>query len=79
MRGELIGNIRQINIKNIANTLIEKYPDQFKPKNFEINKKKVAELTNVKSKKMRNRIAGYITRLLSPRCRDIDTKMMDYE
>lgn len=79
MRGEQIGNIRQINIKNTAIILLEKYPDRFKPKNFETNKKKVAELTNVKSKKLRNRIAGYITRLLSPRSRDIDTKMVDYE
>ncbi|UCH72554.1 MAG: hypothetical protein JSW62_00845, partial [Thermoplasmatales archaeon] len=28
------------------------------------NKKKVAELTNVQSKMLRNRIAGYITTLL---------------
>ena len=79
MRGETIGNIRQLNIKNIAIILLEKYPEQFKPKDFESNKKKVAELTNVNSKKLRNRIAGYVTRLLSPRSRDIDIKMVDYE
>lgn len=62
-----MGNIRQINIKNIAILLIEKYPDQFKHNDFQHNKLKVAQLTDVKSKLLRNRIAGYVTRRLSPR------------
>lgn len=60
-----MGNIRQINIKNIAFDLLEKYPNQFIQGDFENNKKKVAELTDVKSKLIRNRIAGYITRILA--------------
>ena len=61
-----MGNIRQINIKNIAISLLEKYPEQFIARDFQHNKKKVSELTDVKSKLVRNRIAGYVTRLLSP-------------
>lgn len=60
-----MGNIRQISIKNIAFDLLEKYPNQFIQGDFENNKKKVAELTDVKSKLIRNRIAGYVTRILS--------------
>jgi small subunit ribosomal protein S17e len=45
--------------------LLEKYPDQFKPNNFQHNKKKVEEVTTVDSNLLRNRIAGYITRKLS--------------
>ena len=37
---------------------------------FKNNKMKVAELTDVKSKLLRNRIAGYITRRLSPKLKD---------
>ena len=61
-----MGNIRQITIKNISKELISKFPDQFISGDFQHNKKKVAELTDVKSKLLRNRIAGYITRLLAP-------------
>jgi len=56
-----LGNIRQTNIKNTAIELLEKYPKQFVVGDFQHNKLKVAELTDVTSKLLRNRIAGYIT------------------
>jgi len=59
-----MGNIRPTYIKTIAKDLIEKYPNQFVSDNFQHNKEKVAELTDVGSKLLRNRIAGYITRYL---------------
>jgi len=65
-----LGNIRQTNIKNTAIELIEKYPKEFVVGDFQHNKVKVTELTDVKSKLLRNRIAGYITRRLSPHKRD---------
>jgi small subunit ribosomal protein S17e len=65
-----LGNIRQINIKNVANDLLEKYPQEFIAGDFQHNKQKITELTNVKSKLLRNRIAGYVCRLLSPRKKD---------
>jgi len=40
------------------------YPDKFVASNFQYNKKKVAELADFNSNIMRNRVAGYITRLL---------------
>jgi len=61
-----LGNIRQTSIKNIAIDLLEKYPKEFIVGGFQHNKGKVAELTDVKSKLLRNRIAGYVTRCLSP-------------
>ena len=60
----LLGNIRQTFIKNIAIDLTIRYPDQFKHDDFQHNKKKVAELSDVNSILLRNRIAGYITRYL---------------
>ncbi len=62
-----MGNIRQDAIKNIAHDLLEAYPKEFKNDDYQHNKLKVAELTDVKSIVSRNRIAGYITRILSPR------------
>jgi len=40
---------------------MERYPDAFGP-DFEHNKELVQELTNIESKSVRNRIAGYVTR-----------------
>ena len=47
-------------IKQLANVLLEEYPDSFNA-DFETNKESVATLTTVESKGVRNRIAGYIT------------------
>ncbi|MFB6301686.1 MAG: 30S ribosomal protein S17e [Haloferacaceae archaeon] len=48
-------------VKQLGNMLLERYPDAFNT-NFETNKENVEKLTNVESKGVRNRIAGYITR-----------------
>ncbi len=47
-------------IKQLANVLLERYPESFNT-DFETNKESVSALTNVESKGVRNRIAGYIT------------------
>jgi len=61
-----LGNIRQLHIKNTALELLQRYPDTFLPDDFQHNKKMVNQLVVVESKILRNRIAGYITRRLSP-------------
>ncbi|GAA0257741.1 MULTISPECIES: 30S ribosomal protein S17e [Halobaculum] len=48
-------------VKQLATLLLEKYPQSFNT-DFETNKENVEKLTNVESKGVRNRIAGYITR-----------------
>ena len=48
-------------VKQLGRILLEKYPESFN-QNFETNKESVTALTNVESKEVRNRIAGYITR-----------------
>ncbi|MDR5672875.1 Ribosomal protein S17E [Halalkaliarchaeum sp. AArc-CO] len=48
-------------IKQLGNRLLETYPNAFNT-DFETNKDSVDQLTNVESKGVRNRIAGYITR-----------------
>jgi small subunit ribosomal protein S17e len=45
--------------------LAKRYPGQFKHDDFQHNKVKVSELSDVHSKLLRNRIAGYITRYLA--------------
>lgn len=57
-----MGRIKTTMIKRTANTLIKNYPEKF-TEDFEKNKKLVEELSEMQSKKLRNIIAGYITRL----------------
>ncbi|HIH69769.1 30S ribosomal protein S17e [Methermicoccus shengliensis] len=58
-----MGNIRPAYIKTIGEALIRRYGSEFSS-SFEHNKRKVEELTTIKSKHIRNRVAGYITRKL---------------
>ena len=66
--GVYMGKVRPKLIKNIARELLELYPDKFTT-DFEVNKKLVQMLTDIKSKKLRNRVAGYITHLVKIRAK----------
>lgn len=52
--------IKPAYVKKTATILLERYPRAFSD-DFEHNKELVAELTNIESKGVRNRIAGYVT------------------
>lgn len=52
--------IKPAYVKKTARLLMERYPEAFS-EDFEQNKELVSELTNVESKNVRNRIAGYVT------------------
>lgn len=52
-----MGQIKNKIIKNLAKTLIEKYPDKF-TNSFEKNKEEVDKIVILESKKVRNRVAG---------------------
>jgi len=62
-----MGRIRTSEIKDAAKLLLEKYPDRFGA-DFEKNKIALNEINEeiniIKEKKLRNKIAGYITRLV---------------
>ena len=61
-----MGNIRPSFIKSRALLLLEMYPDKFNS-DFDNNKMLVAEYTDVYNNRMRNWIAGYITRYVQRR------------
>lgn len=59
--GYTMGRIKTALIKRIGMKIVNKHGDKLKD-NFEENKKLVEELTDIESKKLRNIIAGYVTR-----------------
>jgi small subunit ribosomal protein S17e len=56
-----MGTVKPAYIKVIALELLRRYPDTFTG-DFKQNKELVAQFTNITSKRIRNRVAGYITR-----------------
>jgi len=63
-RFESLGNVRPEQVKRIARELVRLYADKFTT-NFNDNKKAIQSLTNISSTRLRNRVAGYVTRLLT--------------
>jgi small subunit ribosomal protein S17e len=55
-------------IKNLGTSLITKQREYFS-KNFDENKKQLAVSASIPSKRVRNRVAGYITRRLNAKKR----------
>jgi small subunit ribosomal protein S17e len=53
--------IKPAYVKKTGTLLMERYPEAFSD-DFEHNKRSVRELTNIESKGVRNRIAGYVAR-----------------
>jgi small subunit ribosomal protein S17e len=47
-------------MRRIAREVMERFPDKFTT-DFESNKKLVDTFTNISSKKLRNKVAGYIS------------------
>jgi len=57
-----LGKIRTELIKRSAKHIIEAYPNSFST-DFRGNKKRLIEVAVIPSNKIRNQIAGYITRI----------------
>ena len=64
-----MGKIRSILIKNVSKELINKYPDIFST-NFDEDKKILDKYLEADSKRLKNRIAGYIVTLLKIKNRE---------
>ncbi|MHA1409523.1 MAG: 30S ribosomal protein S17e [Candidatus Odinarchaeia archaeon] len=59
-----MGRVRTVQVKSVTQQLVELYADKFN-EDFEHNKKVVNEVAEIHSKKMRNKVAGYITHLVN--------------
>ncbi len=58
-----MGRIKTQLVKRVTEQLMKQHYERFKP-DFNENKKIVSELLLVESNKLRNSIAGYVTRLV---------------
>ena len=58
-----MGRIKTKQVKRVTKKLVSLHADKFKT-DFENNKKLVSSYADFKSKKLRNVVAGYVTRLM---------------
>jgi len=56
--------VRPERVKKVAKELLKRYPGRFTA-DFESNKKLLESFSKIPSVRLRNRIAGYITRLVA--------------
>jgi small subunit ribosomal protein S17e len=56
-----MGRVKSIAIKTLGDDLIREHPDKLSV-DFESNKKALEGITEIKSKRVRNVLAGYITK-----------------
>lgn len=61
-----MGKVRTVTIKRLSRELVERYETSFST-DFEKNKEVVDELLTNTTKRLRNRIAGYVTSLMKLR------------
>lgn len=58
-----MGRIKSTLIKRTTRKILEKYPGRFSA-DFESNKKELPNIAEIRSKKLRNSVAGYLARLV---------------
>ena len=68
-----MGRIKTTLIKRVAMRLLQEHRDSL-AEDFEENKRIVAQLTDISSKKFRNAVAGYITRKIKKEKEDESEK-----
>lgn len=57
-----MGKVRTETVKRVSRELLRRFPERFTG-DFEADKEAVNQLVSTQSKRLRNRIAGYVTRL----------------
>lgn len=63
---DVMGRVRQTYIKRLAKDLVEADPERFS-EDFDENKQELKDMDEFNSKKLRNRVAGYIVRVVQNR------------
>jgi small subunit ribosomal protein S17e len=61
-----MGRIKTKQVKRVSQKLVKDHAEDFK-QTFEENKKLVTKHADIPSKKLRNTVAGYVTRLIKER------------
>lgn len=60
-------------VKKLSTELLNRYPDKFNV-DFQQNKKKIDEIAKVRSKGLRNQIAGYIASYINKQTKEQNKK-----
>ena len=61
-------------VKRVSTELLNRYPDKFNV-DFQQNKKTIDEIAKVRSKELRNQIAGYIASYINKQTKEQNKKI----
>jgi small subunit ribosomal protein S17e len=61
-------------VKRLSTELLKRYPDKFNV-DFQQNKKTIDEIAKVRSKELRNQIAGYIASYINKQTKEQNKKI----
>jgi small subunit ribosomal protein S17e len=61
-------------VKRLSTVLLNRYPDKFNV-DFQQNKKTIDEIAKVRSKELRNQIAGYIASYINKQTKEQNKKI----
>ncbi len=75
-RNRQLGKVKTEQIKRVGKELIARFPDKFSS-NFDDNKRAVSAFTDGATTRVRNQIAGYITRVYSSAQAESDEEVED--
>ena len=73
-----MGKVKTEQIKNLGKELMKRFPEKFS-RNFDENKQMVDKLTEGTTTKVRNKVAGYITRTNSLAFSESSEEESDHE
>ncbi len=73
-----MGKVRIELVKRASKELVGKYPERFTA-DFEENKQFLKEINFTSSKKIRNRVAGYITRIMKAEIKSAESAQAELE
>jgi small subunit ribosomal protein S17e len=76
--GIVLGKVKTEQIKRIGKELMTRFPSKF-TSNFDENKKTVSALTQGATTRVRNQVAGYITRTVSLSQADSEVETVEDE
>ncbi|MFX1254256.1 MAG: 30S ribosomal protein S17e [Promethearchaeota archaeon] len=66
-----MGKVRPSNIKTLARIIVKQYEEHLS-EDFEENKILVEKIVELRSKRFRNCVAGYITRLMRNKAKELE-------
>ncbi|MFX0093205.1 MAG: 30S ribosomal protein S17e [Candidatus Hodarchaeota archaeon] len=66
-----MGKVRPSNIKSLSRIIVKEY-EEYLSEDFDENKVIIEKIVELRSKRLRNYVAGYVTRLMKRKAKELE-------